>query len=92
VLDSLLQRGPWSAGLALGDLARRWDQVVGDALAAATEPVRLQDGVLSVRASTQAWAAQVRFLAPTVRARANEALGRSLVQDVRVFVGEGSRG
>jgi predicted nucleic acid-binding Zn ribbon protein len=78
--------GPWPGGLALGELARRWTDVVGEPLDRETAPARLQSGVLAVRASTSAWAAQVGFLSARVAANANEVLGRDLVRDVRTFV------
>jgi hypothetical protein len=44
-------------------------------------------GWLLVRASSSAWAAQVRFLAAEVAAAANRALGEDRVASVRVVVG-----
>jgi predicted nucleic acid-binding Zn ribbon protein len=92
VLDGLLETGPWPGGLALGELARRWTEVVGDPLDRETTPARLQSGVLSVRASNSAWAAQVGFLAARVAANANRVLGRELISDVRTFVDRGQEG
>jgi predicted nucleic acid-binding Zn ribbon protein len=71
----------------LGDLARRWGEVVGERLAQESEPVRLADrGVLVVRVSSSAWGAQLRFLAEEVRRNANEAIGGDLVREVRIVV------
>lgn len=86
VLDELLQGRPWRAGVRLGDLARRWELVVGDRLAEESVPVALEGGGLIVRASSAAWAAQLGFLAAEIRARANEALGEALVREVRIVV------
>jgi predicted nucleic acid-binding Zn ribbon protein len=77
--------------LVLGDLARRWDEVVGERLAHESQPVRLADGgLLVVRVSSSAWGAQVRFLADEVRRNANRAIGADVVQDVRIVVDAGS--
>lgn len=84
VLGELTKGRPWAAGLALGRLARRWSDVVGERLAEETAPAALEGGVLLVRASSAAWAAQVRFLSAEVAQRANAALGAALVRDVRV--------
>lgn len=89
VLDELLGRGPWRSGMALGELARGWERVVGERLAAESAPSSLQDGVLLVRAASAAWAAQLTFLAGEVRDRANEVLGRPGVSVVRVMVDPG---
>lgn len=78
-------------GLALGRLARSWDEVVGPRLARETEPLSLEEGGLVVSVSSGAWGAQVRFLAHEIRRRANEILGTSAVSAVRVTVGRRER-
>ena len=90
ILRELAQSRPWSAGIALGKLARRWADVVGERLAAECSPFRLEGSVLLVRASSGPWAAQVGFLAKEVARRANEVLGTSAVRVVKVVV-EGDR-
>jgi hypothetical protein len=82
VLDEPALRG----GLALGRLVRSWDRVVGSRLAMETAPWALEGPGLVVAASSPAWAAQVQFLAPEVRRRANEELGAERVGSVRVIV------
>jgi len=87
VLDGLLGGSPWRAGLLLGELAGRWGDVVGERLASETAPARLDDrGILVVRASTAAWAAQLRFLSREVARNANEVLGDRVVTDVRIVL------
>lgn len=94
VLDGLLGSGPWRMGLIQGELGRRWEEVVGQPLAAESAPVGLDErGLLTVRASTAAWAAQLRFLKAQVCDNANGILGSGAVRDVRVVLGsEGRRG
>jgi hypothetical protein len=88
VLDALLGEGALRAGRAVGLLGRSWASVVGDRLAEESTPVRLDDqGSLLVRASSAAWAAQVRFLAAEIVAAANRTLGEDRVASVRVVVG-----
>jgi hypothetical protein len=50
----------------------------------------LEGGFLLVRASSGAWAAQVKFLAGEVRERANQVLGTAAVREVKVVVREGA--
>ena len=87
VLDALSRGRPWEAGLALGALGRNWGRVVGERLAVESEPASVVGGVLVVRASSAAWAAQIGFLAREIRGRANECLGREIVREVRVVLG-----
>lgn len=86
VLDGLLRERPWKTGLAVGGLARQWSTVVGDRLAEESRPAGLEAGVLTVKASSAAWAAQIQFLSEEVARRANEAMGVSAVTSVRVLV------
>jgi predicted nucleic acid-binding Zn ribbon protein len=88
VLDSLSLGRPLAGGLALGELARRWEAVVGDRLARECAPIGLEGGLLLVGVSSAAWAVQVKFLASQVRDRANEVLTTDRVREVRVVVRE----
>jgi predicted nucleic acid-binding Zn ribbon protein len=92
VLDSLAADRPLRSGLALGELGRRWEAVVGERLARECSPAALDGGLLVVRASSAAWAAQVKFLAEEVRERANGVLGFDAVRAVRVAVQEARKG
>lgn len=87
ILDGLLDKRPWRAGMAIGRLGQRWAEVVGERLAEETSPVGLEGGVLVVRASSAPWAAQIRFLSAEVRTRVNQQLGEEGVTQVRVVVG-----
>jgi predicted nucleic acid-binding Zn ribbon protein len=89
VLGELGRTRPLASGIALGQLGRRWSDVVGDRLAAETAPVRLEGGTLVVAASSSAWAVQVRFLAQEISARANGVLPGGPVARIRVVVRSG---
>ena len=86
VLDGLLRERPWRSGVVLGDLARRWSEVVGDRLAQESRPGDLTGDILMVRVTSAAWAAQIGFLAQEVVRRANEVIGTPLVGSVKVLV------
>jgi predicted nucleic acid-binding Zn ribbon protein len=86
VLDGLLGERPWRAGMAVGELARRWADVVGPRLSEESRPASLEGGVLLVKVSSAAWAAQIGFLAQEVVARANQVMGQALVDAVRLTV------
>jgi predicted nucleic acid-binding Zn ribbon protein len=103
VLDALGVERRLAVGLSLGNLARRWVSVVGERLAEESAPAGLEGGVLLVRASSAAWAAQISFLSKQIAAEANRLLepaqggdlasdGRvseRLIRDVRVVVETG---
>ena len=88
VLEGLLGDRVLRAGRAVGVLGRSWASVVGERLAEESAPVSLDDqGALLVRASSAAWAAQVRFLSAGISEAANRLLGDDRVASVRVVVG-----
>ena len=87
VVDRLLQEGVFSRGMPVATLMSRWPDVVGERLAAATEPVSLERGVLIVRASDGPWGAQATFLADAIKEKADDALGGGQVMSVRIVVG-----
>jgi hypothetical protein len=88
VLDGLLGDRIFRAGRAVGVLGRSWASVVGERLAEESAPASLDDqGALLVRASSAAWAAQVRFLSEEIVGAANRVLGDVRVASVRVVVG-----
>lgn len=70
-----------------GEIAARWEELVGRSLAVHVRPVRLRDGVLVVQADSPGWASQLRYLGADVAERVNSALGREVVVEVRVAVG-----
>ena len=90
----LLRRPGWSERLGAARVAAAWDDIVGEQLAAHCEPVRLAGRVLVVRASTPAWATQLRYLTAQLIERADAVLGAGSVREVNVTVGrlEGAAG
>lgn len=84
-VDRLVSDRGWELDAAVGALLGRWAELVGPEVAAHASPEGLQDGVLTVRASSTAWATQLRELAPTLRARIDAELGRQVCRSVRVL-------
>lgn len=72
--------------VAASRLFGSWSEIVGEAVASRSRPVSLRKGELRVITDSAAWAAQLRYLAPEVIRRVNEALGRDLVRNVTATV------
>ncbi|WP_136517640.1 DUF721 domain-containing protein [Cellulomonas telluris] len=81
----------WEPGLVVGDLVHRWVHIVGPQVAEHCTYESFEAGLLTVRASSTAWAANLRLLAPAMLARFDEALGPGVVVQVDVLgpVGHG---
>jgi predicted nucleic acid-binding Zn ribbon protein len=90
-LDSLLrslQRGVRPAAgsaKAMGGVFGRWDEIVGEAVAARVRPVRLDGTRLVVEVSDPGWATQVRVLSEKLRERIRDVTGTD-VETVEVRV------
>ncbi len=78
-ISRLVAERGWHTPVAVGGVIGRWDQVVGDEVAAHCEPESFDDGVLTVRTDSTAWATQMRLLAPTILARLATELGAGVV-------------
>jgi predicted nucleic acid-binding Zn ribbon protein len=75
----------WHAGLVEGDLRGRWPELVGGDVAEHCAPETFEAGLLTVRASSTAWAANLTLLAPQLLRRLDEELGKGVVVEVRVL-------
>jgi predicted nucleic acid-binding Zn ribbon protein len=63
----------------------RWREIVGPDVADHCIPETFEDHRLVVRASSTAWATQVRLLAPTLLRRLDEEIGAGVVVQVKVL-------
>lgn len=62
VIDSLTVRMGWTSPLARSELLLAWPEIVGAETARHAEPVGIEDGVLTVRCDSTAWATQLRLM------------------------------
>ncbi|WP_050758090.1 DUF721 domain-containing protein [Xylanimonas cellulosilytica] len=85
VVGRLLRDKGWREEVSVGGVVGRWREVVGDDVADHCTPETFEDKVLVVRASSTAWATQVRLLTPTLLRRLAEEVGEGVVEDVKVL-------
>lgn len=85
-LDRVVRRlgGP-SADVASGVFGR-WDEMVGETVAANSRPVAVRGTTLVLAVSDPAWATQLRFLEADIVARLTEQLGASSIDSIEVRV------
>lgn len=73
-----------SAG-AMGGVFGRWTEIVGEAVAAHVQPVKLDGTRLVVEVDEPAWATQLKFLEADLRARLHATIGATVEHfDIRV--------
>lgn len=87
--DRLLAERGWQVDVAAGAVMGRWREIVGSEVAAHSEPVTYDDGVLTVKADSTAWATQLRLLSSTMLGRMEQLVGADVVIELRV-TGPGS--
>ena len=85
-LDELVKGRDWEGALAEGNLFSSWSEIVGEEIAEHSEPITFFEGVLTVRASSTAWATQLTLLKPTLLEKISEASIGVLVDDL-IIVG-----
>ena len=66
----------------------RWDEVVGEGMAARTRPLRLEGGTLVLAVDEPAIATHVRFLEPQLLERLTELLGPGRIESIELRVGK----
>ena len=71
--------------VATGALWKRWPAIVGEDMARHAEPTSLKDGVLRVRTSSAVWATELTYLAEDLKRRVNDAAGKGLVREIKVW-------
>jgi hypothetical protein len=87
LLDETGKRVGVGAAVETGTLWARWQEIVGPDVAAHARPSSLRDGVLRVRADSPTWATEVGYLGEEIRRRANDVVGRAIVDEVRIWTG-----
>lgn len=82
ILGRLTNSLGWSGTLNVATIAARWPQIVGPAVAQHCTVETFNDNVLVVRASSTAWANQMKLLLPTLERNIRQTLGTNAVKQV----------
>jgi predicted nucleic acid-binding Zn ribbon protein len=85
-LDRIAQRLGAPKASALAAVFDRWNEVVGDAVAAHAKPRSLRKGSLVVAVDDAAWATELRSIADRIVARCAEVAGVDVVTNIDVRV------
>lgn len=83
-IEKMIADRGWQADVAAGSVMSRWPDIVGEQVAGHSEPVAYEDGVLTVRTDSTAWATQLRLLTSTILGRLAEDVGPETVVELRV--------
>jgi len=86
VLGALTSTMGWDSPLARAELLADWPGIVGADTAAHAEPIGIEDGILTVRCDSTAWAQQLRSMRSVVATRIGEKHSAAGIESVR-FIG-----
>jgi predicted nucleic acid-binding Zn ribbon protein len=90
----LIAEHGWETPTAVGGIVSRWGEIVGSPIRDHCVPESFDDGVLSIRADSTAWATELRLLAATLLAKLNAELGggsgKGTIERLRVLGPAGS--
>ena len=84
-VSRLVEERGWELSLRMRGVFARWPELVGEQVADHCAPESFVEGRLVVRATSTAWATQLRLLAPTLVRRLNEELGSGTVTAIDVL-------
>ena len=83
-VEKLVAQRGWGEDLSAATVMGNWAVIAGLEIAAHSSPVSFEDGILTVRAESTAWATQLTYLVPNLQARIDEAVGTGVVASIRV--------
>lgn len=83
VLNQLTEQLGWRAPLAKSDLLEDWPEIVGPDIAARTQPLGIDESVLTILCESTAWATQLRLMRTEVLTKVLQAHPESGVTAIR---------
>jgi predicted nucleic acid-binding Zn ribbon protein len=85
VLSELVSTREWRQGIAEGSLFTEWVSVVGPEVGSHSTPISLVDGVLTIQASSSAWATQLTLMATNLLKTISSSAPGALVEEILVL-------
>lgn len=89
VADALIAARGWDEKVEQAAVVVRWREIVGEEIADHTTIESLEDRKLVIRASSTAWATNLRLLTGTMRTRIAEVAGPELVEEIVILAPAG---
>lgn len=86
VLDKLTKDSGWESTMAREDLVRQWAELAGADTARHSDPVSLENGMLTVKCDSTAWAKNLQFMRGTILTEIERRYPAAGVENLR-FIG-----
>ena len=85
VLSELIEVRDWRRGIAEGSLFTEWLQVVGPDVGSHSTPISLLDGLLTIQATSSAWATQLTLMKINLLKTISNSAPGALVEEIVVL-------
>lgn len=83
-MNAMIKRNNWDNDLKVGTLLGRWDALVGANVAQHSQVESFEDGTLTIRCTSTAWAKQLQLLLPTIEKRLAQEIGPGLIKKILI--------
>lgn len=84
LISKVAKKQGWDDQVVFGRMQTRWPEIIGEGNAAHVVPEKLEDGVLYCRASSTAWATQMRLYQKQTLQNIAKAFGPNIVRRMRI--------
>lgn len=74
----------WEHDLANGWIMSNWSKLVGEGIAAHTEPIKIEGHVVFVQCDNSNWATQLRYAQRTILQKIAEKIGPNIITELRI--------
>jgi hypothetical protein len=88
ILDQTLKSLEIDVPLKTYSILGAWNEIVGESVAAHSQPRYIRNRILFIDVSHPTWMQQLQFLKPTLLEKINDFLGELLIQDIRFKLGK----
>lgn len=85
LLDRVIIERGWGTPLAVSSVLARWPQLVGPVYASKTRPESFEDGIVTVRCESTAWAVEMRRMKYDIMRKFEAELGEGVVKDIKAL-------
>ncbi|GAA4189399.1 DciA family protein [Gryllotalpicola kribbensis] len=83
VMDALTTELGWDSELDKAELIGAWSELVGESTASKSQPLGIEDGVLTVQCESTAWATQLRIMRVELLTAIAQRYPRAGIQSIR---------
>lgn len=84
-LDAFIRKMGWGRQLQIASVVSRWPELVGPGVAEHCQVETFREGKLVLRASSTAWAQQIRLMLPNIEAMLEREIGAGVVEEIKIL-------